>query len=105
MEYNLDVADDDNESDCWEDVFVNNSVADSSSVENFEAMALHVLSNISSTTPTIGNVVVMHIPMGTHSLFFLPSLPLALLEGAPAPPPKVWAKSSCVGSIPTGAGT
>ena len=46
MEYNLDVADDDSD-ELAEEGFVNSSVADASSLDNFDAMALQVLSNIS----------------------------------------------------------
>jgi hypothetical protein len=40
------------------------------------AMVLHILNNTSSITPTMGSVVVKHIPMGIHNLFFLPILSL-----------------------------
>jgi len=72
---------------------------------NFDAMAAHVRSNTSSTTPTMGSVVVMQIPIGTHSLFLLFSFPPRLLRDTGVIPVMVCAKSSCVGSIPSGAGT
>ena len=48
----------------------------SSITAKWAAMVLHILNNTSSTTPTMGSVVVVHIPMGIHNLFFFPILSL-----------------------------
>ena len=78
MLYNLEVTEDSDDVDADESfdvlVLVINVVASvdpSSLTVNFSANVSHILNNISSTTPTMGNVVVMHIPIGTHNLFLL----------------------------------
>mmetsp|Transcript_24852 Transcript_24852/g.56234 ORF Transcript_24852/g.56234 Transcript_24852/m.56234 type:complete len:272 (-) Transcript_24852:459-1274(-) len=56
------------------------------------AMAAHILRSISSTTPTMGSVVVMQMPTGTQRRALPPpSFPALPPFWLPAPPMRTWA--------------
>jgi hypothetical protein len=77
MVYNFDAIEDDDDIDADDSLEVQALVSTvvvvdpSSLTVNFNANASHIRNNISSMTPTMGNVVVMHIPTGTHNFFLL----------------------------------